>query len=161
MSLPLDCHMNNTRTEENSYSYLEWRLSVSAYSGPLSFWHEKILTKNGQRFSSLETKIGYLEMLFCVVVLMAVSGIFTIFVAPSVPPIFHGFIGAALIIFCMLLFLITNYLFFPIVGKIAFNRGYIDESELQIILNGRVPKSIFLSGTAPIVSEKNVIERIE
>jgi hypothetical protein len=135
--------LNDSRSYKDSYCFWEWRLSIAQRGGLLS---KGELTENGRKFLRLES-----NYLLCIVsgfvvlcmILGVVCGI--IFDLGNFSPLFKfigGGLGIGLIAFA---FLVTNYMLHPIIGRYAYDEGYITEDELQMFLKRRIPFSIFLN----------------
>ena len=136
--------MGNLQSNNDSYSFWEWRLFISCRGGAISSSLDD-LTDNGRRFVRLEANIaillGFLTTVVIAICLPCVFDVKGLRLTPAVGIIAGLFVLPA----CILVFLGGNFLLLPCVGKASYELGYINEEELQVILKYRIPKSIFVN----------------
>ena len=134
--------MNNNQSEKDSYSYWEWRLTMTSYASKLSPGMDE-LTENGRKFVRFDVfsliLVGFIVILSMLPIMFLLFSAFDTWSEP--------FRTIGIIMYFTLLLpspFVMDFIIFPGKGRIAHAGGYITDDELQIILKRRVPYSIFL-----------------
>ena len=140
-----NCRMNNNRSDKDSYSYWEWRFSIALRGGSQLSDDMEELTENGRKWVRIDSNYMLLPifiliplMLFIMVLIFSAFGDADTWSEP--------FRTIAIIIplpLLLLAVLVMDFIIFPGKGRIAHAAGYITDNELRVILQRRVPYSIF------------------
>jgi len=138
--------MDNNLPNGDSYSYLQWRLSIARN---LSYRGGE-LTSGGKAIANLEVYLA----LFCIIVAGLVIVLIPFFYSfimdclgfnprGNLPEPLRTIIKITVVPFFFTMVFGLHYMLFPTMGRIAYLFYWIDEDELEIILKRRIPRSIF------------------
>ena len=130
--------MDSSQSCKDSYSFLKWRGSIAHWIGTRYFPMQK-LTEGGRGFVNLDGQFVIYSGVPGIVVM-----IFSEWALVNIVPEWNGVVGGISILLFVSVMLYVNYMLFPYMARIAHNRGYINDTELQVALKRRIPKSIFL-----------------
>ena len=100
------------------------------------------LTSNGKRFVALIQNMGFAVVLPTIIILPLV--ICYNFDFSNWHSFWIGLLGGTMWLFLTVIACGVYYLIFPNIGMIAHDSGYITDEELQVVVNRRIPKSIYV-----------------